>query len=64
MKSRSRLFAELTACLEDAHAIAIEGQASDHSPDLHSALLASLKGDLTRVTKIAALIESRLELGR
>ncbi len=64
MKSLTRLFAEATACLEDMHGVAMEGQSPHQCPDLHRALLASLNVGLERVRKIASVIEGRLDGGR
>ena len=48
------LFAEITAKLEDLHAIAIEGQRSDNSPDIQGVLASQLRsgtGSINRTIK-------------
>lgn len=55
MKTVQRRFADLTAAIEDAHGIAVDGQHPELSPDIHSALAASLRG---AVTGIANLVDA------
>lgn len=45
MKSQSVLhqFSDVTAKLEDLHAIAVEGQCGDNSPDMDQALFVHLR---------------------
>lgn len=38
-----RLFADITAKLEDMHSIAVEGQARDNSPDMQRVLACQLR---------------------
>lgn len=48
------LFAKITAKLEDLHAIAIEGQRRDNSPDIQRALASQLRngtGSINRTIK-------------
>ena len=60
MKSIPRLFAELTAVIEDMHGIAVEGQAPHLSPDLRNMLLRSLNQSVARIELITSAIERRL----
>ena len=56
-----KLFAEITAKLEDLHAVAIEGQRSDNSPDMQRVLASQLRMDMIRLD--AALGSIKTELG-
>lgn len=58
MKDAPLLFADLTAALEDLHAVAIEGQRGTLSPDIQEALLASVTAGLRRFNHIVAAIGS------
>lgn len=44
-----REFAKITARLEDLHAVAVEGQRRDNSPDMQRVLIAHLLSDLSAV---------------
>lgn len=41
-----KLFADLTAAIEDLHGIAVEGQAPNQSPDIQLCLLAAISASL------------------
>lgn len=56
-----KLFAEITAKLEDLHAVAIEGQRRDNSPDMQRVLASQLRMDMMRLD--AALGSIKTELG-
>ncbi len=38
-----RLFADITAMLEDMHAVAVDGQAHDNAPDMQRVLVCQLR---------------------
>lgn len=57
-RSIPRQFADLTAKIEDLHALAVEGQGSDNSPDMHRVLAAHLQ------TGLASLEASLAEVAR
>lgn len=42
-----KMFAGITAAIEDLHGIALEGQASNLSPDIHFCLIVSISNGLT-----------------
>ena len=57
-KTIPHLFADVTAKLENLHAIAVEGQRSDNAPDMQDVLtvhlrsgLAALAGDMRAMAK-------------
>ena len=57
-KAIPHMFADVTAKLEDLHAIAVEGQRADNAPDMHSVLnihlrdgLAALDGTMREMAK-------------
>jgi hypothetical protein len=58
-----RAFADITARLEDLHAIAVEGQHRDSTPDIHrvlaSHLLSGLAGISAEVRSMSARSEQR-----
>lgn len=56
-----KLFAEITARIEDLHAVAIEGQRRDNSPDMQRVLASQLRMDIMRLD--AALGSIKTELG-
>ncbi len=60
MKSSQRLFADLTAALEDLHAVVVDGQAKGNSPDMQAALLAPARQGIGRIVRIANAIERSL----
>lgn len=60
-KSIPRLFADVSALLEDMHGIAVEGQRHDNPPEVQLALASSLRPDLVRLDK--ALIEIGAAIG-
>lgn len=55
-KSVPRLFADLTAALEDLHGIAVEGQRDDLSPDMQMALMPYIRSQIVRLDRIATSI--------
>lgn len=56
-----RLFADITAKLEDLHAVAVEGQAHDHSADMQIVFTAHLCMGVAALE--AALQQVRRQLG-
>lgn len=48
-KSIPRLFADVTALLEDMHGVAVEGQRRDNPPEIQLALAASLRPGIIRL---------------
>jgi hypothetical protein len=61
MNSSQRLFADLTALLEDMHSVAVEGQASDIARNDRSALSACLRCDSVRTIEILNRIGTAIE---
>lgn len=55
------LFAEITAMLEDMHAVAIEGQRGDNSPDMHRALTCQLRIGITSLNGLIGSVRKRLD---
>jgi hypothetical protein len=55
------LFADLTAKLEDLHAVAVEGQRNDHSADMQIVFAAHLCMGVASLD--AAMQQIRLQLG-
>ena len=45
-------FAELTARLEDAHSLAVEGQRRDNTSDMQHALIGELRSGMVGMTSI------------
>ena len=45
-KAIPHLFADITARLEDLHSIAVEGQRTDHAPDMQAVLAMHLRAGL------------------
>ncbi len=56
-------FADITATLEDMHAIAVDGQRRDNSPDMQRAIAANLRAGATALTASLRKIERRLGTG-
>lgn len=58
-----REFAEITARLEDLHAVAVEGQRRDNSPDMQRVLIAHLLSGLSamdgRLCTMSTAIDGR-----
>ncbi len=54
-------FASVTAALEDLHAIAVEGQRGDNSPDMHHVLMCQLRNGVValegRLRYMSAMID-------
>lgn len=59
-----RLFAELTAKLEDLHSVAIEGQRDDNAHDMQNVLNSHLRSGLTALDGTVRAISEALEGGR
>jgi len=55
-----RAFADITARLEDMHAIAINGQHRDNSPDMSRALASYLMTGIDAIADAVGSITSRL----
>jgi hypothetical protein len=51
-KSVTRLFAEVTALLEDLHGVAVEGQRRDNPAEVQLALASSLRAGLVRIDRV------------
>lgn len=51
-----RAFAAITARLEDAHSLSIEGQRRDNAPDMQRALVSLLRAGLAEIdVKLSAM---------
>jgi hypothetical protein len=61
MKSVTHLFADLTASLEDLHAIAVEGQCADTPPDVYAVLAAMIDTGACDVRRIVAEVRAALD---
>jgi len=48
-KAIPHLFADITAKLEDLHAVAVEGQRADNAPDMQSVLVFHLRTGLVAI---------------
>jgi hypothetical protein len=59
----ARLFALVTAKLEDLHAVAVEGQRPDNSPDMQSVLTSHVGSGLAALDKILRTISKALDGG-
>lgn len=55
-----RLFADITAKLEDMHMIAVEGQRRDNTPDMHRVLTCQLRMGVASLDTSLAKIKRRL----
>lgn len=55
-----RLFADITARLEDLHAVAVEGQRRDNSPDIQRVLVCQLRASVASLDLVLAKIKRRL----
>ncbi|MEZ5710096.1 MAG: hypothetical protein R3E02_11995 [Blastomonas sp.] len=55
-----RLFADITAKLEDTHMIALEGQRRDNTPDMQRVLASQLRMGVASLDTSLAKIERRL----
>ena len=66
MKSRSvpRLFAGVTARLEDLHSIAVEGQCSKNAPDIQHMLSVHLQSGLAALDDNMQQIAKALEVSQ
>lgn len=56
-----RAFADITARLEDAHSLAVEGQCSNNAPDMQRVLVGQLRAGLAEIdgklSAMAAMID-------
>jgi hypothetical protein len=59
-KSIPRQFAIITARLEDVHAVAVEGQRRDNSPDMQRALACHIRIAIAAMDSIVGEIKQRL----
>ena len=59
-RSIPRQFADLTAKLEDLHSLAVEGQGSENSPDMHRVLAAHLRTGLASLETALAKVAGEL----
>jgi hypothetical protein len=57
----ARLFAVVTAKLEDLHAVAVEGQRSDNSPDMQCVLSAHVGSGLASLDETLRTISKALD---
>ena len=64
MKTIPRRFADITAALEDLHAVAVEGQARNTAPELQGALVRAIQAGLERLERRASKIARRIEAQR
>lgn len=55
-----RLFADITAKIEDMHMIAVEGQRRDNAPDMQRVLACQLRMGVTALDTSLAKIKRRL----
>lgn len=60
MKAIPHLFADVTAKLEDAHAISVEGHRRDNAPDMQVVLVCHLRQAIAAIDAIAGEIKQRL----
>jgi hypothetical protein len=60
-KSIPHLFAEVTAKLEDLHAIAVEGQRRDNAPDMQGVLTFHLRSGLAALDDTMRAVAKALE---
>lgn len=58
-----RLFADITAKLEDMHMIAVEGQRRDNAPDMNRVLACQLRMGIASLDRSLAKIKRRLGEG-
>lgn len=63
-KTVPHLFAEVTANLEDLHAIAVEGQRRDNAPDMQRVLTLHLRSGLATLDNTMRAVANALEGGR
>lgn len=62
-KNTADLFADVTAKLEDLHAIAVEGQRADNAPDMQTVLNVHLRSGLVALNGIVRSMTKTLEGG-
>ena len=55
-----RAFADITARLEDMHAIAVDGQHRDNTPDMHRVLASHLMSGCAAMAGLVGTITERL----
>ena len=63
-KTIPHLFADVTARLEDLHAIAVEGQRADNAPDMQGVLNAHLRSGLATLDDIVRAVAAALDRKR
>lgn len=63
-KTVPHMFADITAKLEDLHAIAVEGQRRDNAPDMQSVLNIHLRSGLAALDGANRAIAKALESGQ
>jgi|GEM_PF-1087558 len=54
------LFANITAKLEDMHAIAMEGQRRDNAPDMQRVLASQLRMGIVSLDRVLAKVKQKL----
>jgi len=59
-KAVPHLFADLTASAEDLHALTVEGQRRDNSPDMQRAIAAHLRSVIAAMGSIVLEIKQSL----
>ena len=59
-KTIPQLFAKVTAMLEDAHAISVEGQRRDNAPDTQTVFACHLRMAIVAMDAIVGEIKQRL----
>lgn len=60
-KSVARMFADVTALLEDMHGVAVEGQRRDNPAEVQLALASSVRSGLVRIDRV--LIDIGVAIG-
>jgi hypothetical protein len=60
MKAIQHLFADVTAKLEDVHAISVEGQRRDNAPDMQWVLVCHVRQAIAAIDAIACEIKQGL----
>lgn len=63
-KTVRHMFADITAKLEDLHAIAVEGQRRDNAPDMQNVLNIHLRSGLAALDGVNRAIAKALESGQ
>lgn len=63
-KAIPRRFADITAKLEDLHAIAVEGQRADNAADMHAVLTGQLRSGVVALDASMRSLAKSLNGGR